>query len=229
MSNHKITDEDGDVLTFTTTLDRPGHDAAIYCESRSRTVILTRDALIGLHDAIGEVIAGTAPEEPLAAWERELGRIDARGAQVYVTGDTDGWGHGFATGTLVTVVSDDLFLDGSYEVEDGYGDTKYVAASDLDVYDPTALKVGDNVRVIGNSEGNPGGIHHFPLGQTVTVRSIGEHTIEAYGYSPEFGISTSQYVLPEDLAPFLPLDEHRPGDSFPNVAYVRSMLGREVL
>lgn len=60
------------------------------------------------------------------------------GVEVWVTGDTDEWGHGIAPGTLVRIVADDVLEDGSYYV--AYGpdgeNENYVGANDLTIHAP---------------------------------------------------------------------------------------------
>lgn len=119
--------------------------------------------------------------EPLADRERELlYPVNAVGCEVYVTGDSDKWGHGLETGTLLTLTGDDLLEDGSYACDDAEVGTFWVGANDLDVYPPARdFEVGDRVTVSGNE----GEYHLHPVGSVGEVISRfgrGEYLVSVF-------------------------------------------------
>ncbi len=106
--------------------------------------------------------------EPFVA--QEAG--DPTGEIVYVTGDSDDWGHTFPVGTAVRITSDDLILDGSYYVETlDEKKSDYVGANDLDVEEPfEPIPVGTFVRI--TSDGTERGAirHYLPVGSIAQVQ-----------------------------------------------------------
>lgn len=96
-------------------------------------VHLSRADTIRLRDELTEFLGSTVTTT-LA--DGQAG--DVIGLEVWVTGDTDEWGHGVAPGTLVRIARDDVIKDGSYEVVHGPGGAyeNYVGANDLTVHPP---------------------------------------------------------------------------------------------
>lgn len=132
--------------------------------------------------------------------------VNAIGAQVYVTGDEYGWGHGIKAGTLVTILEDDYAFDGSYLVDPGtrtgdYADEDYhyVDAGDLDVVAPApTYKVGDWVRVTGAAHSPR---HHIIPGTVARVESISGGTGSLTLTGPTSNGAHSQFVNPADVEP----------------------------
>lgn len=161
---------------------------------RERIESTVRDAI----DAALES-AGLAPQDA----------GDPTGSIVYVTGDSDEWGHTIPLGSAVEIERDDVEVDGSYFVRAvKTGDRDYVGANDVSLESGRSQEIPDGARVKSVDDGTDQGLAHF-AGVGTLGEVVGWHdtSAEPWPYSETYvvefedgmGGTLTQSVAPESI------------------------------